>query len=98
VLTTPVGWALDLGLGLVFPTGPTPGQYETYLAVRTVVVLAVTAITGAFGLVVQSVTAALLYLDQRMRVEGLDLVLARYVDERERGVGIADPFPGGGTA
>lgn len=98
VLIQPVSWALDLGVGLIFPTGPTQEQVQYYLAARTVIVTAVTAIVGAFGLVLQSVTAALLYLDTRMRTEGLDLALARYVDERQRGTMAADPFPGGGTA
>lgn len=97
ILTLPISWALDLGVGLVFPTGPTQGQIEIYLAARTVILTAVTAVVGAFGLVMQSVCAALLYLDQRMRVEGLDLTLARYVDERQRGISVADPFPGGGA-
>lgn len=98
ILTLPVGWALDLGVGLVFPTGSTSAQLEGYFAVRTVVLTAVTAVVGAFGLVMQSACAALLYLDQRMRVEGLDLALARYVDERQRGLSVADPFPGGGAS
>ncbi len=97
VLTLPITWALDLGVGLVFPTGPTQGQIEIYLAARTVILTAFTAVVGAFGLVMQSVCAALFYLDQRMRVEGLDLALARYVDERQRGITVADPFPGGGA-
>lgn len=97
ILTLPISWALDLGVGLVFPTGPTQSQIEIYLAARTVILTAVTAVVGAFGLVVQSVCAALFYLDQRMRVEGLDLALARYVDERQRGIAVADPFPGGGA-
>lgn len=97
ILTQPISWALDLAVGLIFPTGATSAQLELYQAVRAVVLTAVTAIVGAFGLVVQSVCAALLYLDQRMRVEGLDLVLARYVDERQRGVSVGDPFPGGGA-
>ena len=57
-----------------------------------------TAVMGAFGLVLQTVTSALLYLDARMRTEGFDLTLARYVDERQRGVAVADPFPSGGAA
>jgi hypothetical protein len=97
ILTLPVSWALDLAIGLVFPTGATNEQIEIYLAARTVVLTAVTAVIGAFGLVMQSVSAALLYLDQRMRIEGLDLALARYVDERQRGVRNADPFPSGGA-
>lgn len=97
VFSQPVGWALDLGGGLIFPNGADAAQAELYAAVRTVVLAAVAAIAGAFGLVVQTVTAALLYLDQRMRVEGLDLALARYVDDRQRGASAPDPFPGGGT-
>jgi hypothetical protein len=97
VFTVPVGWALDLGVNLIFPNGADSAQAELYGAVRTVVVTAVAAIAGAFGLVVQTVTAALLYLDQRMRVEGLDLALARYVDDRQRGATVGDPFPGGGA-
>ena len=97
ILTLPVSWALDLSIGLIFPTGATGDQMEIYLAARTVILTAATAVIGAFGLVMQSVTAALLYLDQRMRVEGLDLALARYVDERQRRVRNADPFPSGGA-
>jgi hypothetical protein len=96
LLVLPVGWALDIGVGLVFPNGPTATEAEWYGAGRTVVLSAVSAMTGAFGLVVQTVCGAMLYLDQRMRIEGLDLQLARYVDERQRGFRAADPFPGGG--
>ncbi len=96
LLVLPVGWALDIGVGLVFPNGPTVIEAEWYGAGRTVVLSAVSAMTGAFGLVVQTVCGAMLYLDQRMRIEGLDLQLARYVDERQRGFRAADPFPGGG--
>jgi hypothetical protein len=97
ILTLPISWALDLAVGLIFPTGATQAQSEIYGAARTVILTAVSAVIGAFGLVMQSVCAALLYLDQRMRVEGLDLALARYVDERQRGIRVADPFPGGGA-
>jgi hypothetical protein len=97
LLVLPVGWALDIAVGLVFPNGPTSEQADWYGAGRTVVLSAVTAMTGAFGLVVQTVCGALFYLDARMRVEGLDLTLARYVDERQRGVAVADPFPAGGA-
>ena len=97
VLVQPVTWALDGGANLLFPNGWTIAQQEGYLAVRTVVVTVVVAVTGAFGLVLQTVTGALLYLDQRMRAEGLDLALARYVDERQRGDAPSDPFPPGGA-
>lgn len=97
LLVAPVGWALDIAAGLIFPNGPTSVEAEWYGAGRTVVLSAVSAMTGAFGLVVQTVCGALFYLDTRMRVEGLDLTLARYVDERQRGIRVGDPFPGGGA-
>ena len=98
VLVTPVGWAIDIAGGLIFPNGPTPEVGEWWGAGRTVVLTSVTAMAGAFGLVMQTVSNALFYLDMRMRVEGLDLALARYVDERQRGVKVADPFPAAPTA
>lgn len=97
VLTEPIGWALDGGVTLLFPNGMSSSQGEAYLLVRTVVTTAVTAVAGAFGLVLQTVTGALMYLDTRMRAEGLDLALARYADERQRGAAPADPFPSGGA-
>ncbi len=98
VLLAPIGWAFDIAGGLIWPNGPTTAEAEWYGAGRTVVLSVVTAVLGAFGLVVQTVCAALFYLDGRMRLEALDLTLGRYVDERQRGVAVADPFPGGGAA
>ena len=98
VLLAPLGFVLDIGVGLIFPNGATQAQSELYEAGRTIVLTVATAVMGAFGLVLQTVTGALLYLDARMRTEGFDLTLARYVDERQRGVSVADPFPSGGAA
>lgn len=98
VLLAPLGFVLDIGVGLIFPNGATAAQTELYDAGRTIVLAVATAVMGAFGLVLQTVTGALLYLDARMRTEGFDLTLARYVDERQRGVAVADPFPSGGAA
>jgi hypothetical protein len=98
VLLAPLGFVLDFGVGLLFPNGATAAQSELYEAGRTIVLAVATAVMGAFGLVLQTATGALLYLDARMRTEGFDLTLARYVDERQRGVAVADPFPSGGAA
>lgn len=92
-LTAPLDFMFSYGGGLVFPNGATSDQGAIYDLVATVVTTAATVVTGAFGLVLQSGTAALLTLDLRMRREGLDHELARYVDERQRGVAVADPFP-----
>jgi uncharacterized membrane protein YciS (DUF1049 family) len=53
---------------------------------------AVVAVVTAVGLVLQSATASLLYLDLRMRKEGLDLELLRYVEARQTGAEVADPY------
>jgi hypothetical protein len=42
--------------------------------------------------VVQSAAVALVYLDLRMRKEGLDLELARYVESVAQGGDVPDPY------
>ena len=98
VLLQPLAFVFGWGVSLIFPNGATDAQYEIYDAAQTIILAVATAVMGAFGLVLQTVTGALLYLDARMRTEGLDLTLARYVDERQRGVAVADPFPSGGAS
>lgn len=60
----------------------------------------VTLIIGAIAIVAQSATVALIYIDLRMRKEGLDLELMRFVEARELGDSDAqDPYLlHGGTA
>jgi hypothetical protein len=51
------------------------------------------AIVGAVMSVVQTATVALLYLDLRMRKEGLDLELVRFVEARQSGrTDVRDPY------
>ena len=53
----------------------------------------VTAVIGAVMAVVQSSAVALIYLDLRMRKEGLDLHLIRFVEARQAGAtGLPDPY------
>ena len=47
----------------------------------------------AMGVLLAWGVCALLYLDARMRREGLDLGLARYLEFRARREPVADPFP-----
>ena len=78
---------------LIAPTGDETAIIALVVAV-TVVSLVLTIVVSAVILVVQSATTALLYLDQRIRKEGLDLELARYVEARQSGgaAGMADPY------
>ncbi len=50
------------------------------------------AIVGAIGSVVQSAAIGLIYIDLRMRKEGLDLELVRFVEARQTGHDLPDPY------
>ena len=89
-------------LPLLFaPTGD-PTVSIVVLIVVYVLTLIATVVISAVILVIQSATTALLYIDQRMRKEALDLDLARYVEARQAGAGEpADPYevvPAAGAA
>lgn len=57
-----------------------------------VALICVTLVLGAIAAVVQSATIALIYIDLRMRKEGLDLELARFVESVQAGVAVPDPY------
>jgi hypothetical protein len=82
--------------GVLAPTQASSGDTLTQLLVTqlSVNVLAsiVTAIVGAIGSVIQNAAVALLYLDLRMRKEGLDLELVRFVEARQTGQELPDPY------
>ncbi|ANF32909.1 hypothetical protein A0130_15680 [Leifsonia xyli] len=82
--------------GVLAPTQASSGDPMTQLLVTqlSVNVLAsiVTSIVGAIGSVIQNATVALLYLDLRMRKEGLDLDLVRFVEARQTGQELPDPY------
>jgi hypothetical protein len=50
------------------------------------------AIVGAIGSVIQTAAVSLLYIDLRMRKEGLDLQLVRFVEARQTGQELPDPY------
>jgi hypothetical protein len=60
----------------------------------TILVLIVTLVIAAISAVIQSSAVAVVYVDLRMRREGLDLELIRYLEARDRGGadGWPDPF------
>ncbi len=92
IVTTPIQLAFTIGLPLAAPTGDTDALLAV-TAVVTVLYLVTALVVGAIVLIIQSSTTALLYVDQRMRREGLDLDLVRFVDARQAGdATVADPF------
>lgn len=94
VIVIPVSVIAGIVLALVAPTG----DMDT-VAGGTV---AISIFAGALGLIVSTVTAViqggstgLLYIDARMRREGLDVTLQGYADQLMRGVQPGtDPFAG----
>jgi hypothetical protein len=93
IITFPVSLVFLVAGTVVQPNGSPASALTGTFLVSTIVAEALTAIISAVGLVVSTATAALLYLDQRMRQEGLDLDLARFVDRRAAGErGLGDPY------
>lgn len=93
VVAGPVQLLLDLLAALLYPNGGSADEAALVRAGTLLVVGAVSTLTGAVGMTLQLTTGALLYLDARMRREGLDLGLARYLEFRARREPVADPFP-----
>ncbi|HEY8589431.1 MAG TPA: hypothetical protein VIL55_07765 [Naasia sp.] len=86
VITTPVGLLIGFGSVLIDPNGTGAGIALVVIGQILTYVLAI--VIAAISVVVTATVVALLYLDLRMRKEGLDLVLQRHVE----GGGAGDPF------
>src|SRR3546814_20415361 len=70
---------------VVTPTGdPEAGALIAFL-VTVVITQIVTIVIQCIALIVQSTATALIYVDSRMRHEGLDLDLLSYVARRDAG-------------
>ncbi|GMA27974.1 glycerophosphoryl diester phosphodiesterase membrane domain-containing protein [Arenivirga flava] len=91
IVTTPLSFIVGMASALIAPNGELgPGAAIAIGAYVLTIVL--TIIASSVGYVMQCSVVALLYLDRRMRTEGLDLVLQRTVDARAAGREAEDPF------
>ncbi len=101
IVATPITLIFGVGSSLLFPTEvaePEAADLGPYLALNGVLLL-VTVVFGAIAAVAQSACAALVYIDLRMRKEGLDLALVRFVEHRAaRGAAADLDDPYGSTA
>jgi MFS family permease len=91
VVTTPLQFAATFALPVVNPAGDVETDLTLFLILNLVVV-AVTAVVGAIGAVLTTAATSLLYIDRRIRTEGLDLELQRYTEVRASGAASADPY------
>ena len=84
IVTLPVSFLAPFASILVNPN-ESPEASIVVTLVITVISLALLAVATAVTLVAQSAVPPLLYLDVRMRSEGLDLELQRFVEDRAAG-------------
>lgn len=82
-------------LGTILATVLDPALGDTYLAITvgtTIATLVLSILIGAITSVVQAALIAVIYIDLRMRTEGLDLELERHVEARDAGLTVTDPY------
>ena len=92
VVTFPLSIASGIGGALVNPNGDISAGIAV-IAVTYVLTGIVSLVFSALASVTQASVTALLYIDTRMRKEGLDLELARFVEARQTGQnGVGNPY------
>lgn len=90
VVVQPVSIVGTILAVLIDPSGT--GAALAVTVVTTIVTLVLSLLIGAITAVVQAALVAVIYIDLRMRREGLDLELERYVELREAGQAAEDPY------
>jgi len=90
IVTTPFTLVFSILMSLIDPTASLDAYIPAFISYAGLIL--VTFVAGAVGSVITSATVALIYLDLRMRKEGLDLELARFVEARQSGSVVADPY------
>jgi len=96
VISVPLSLLGSLLLPVVAPTGGTDDATELVMAiVLSTVPQLIVYVLQAVAIVVQCAAAAFIYLDSRMRYEGLDHSLITYLERRDLGAApeeLGDPF------
>lgn len=89
IVTTPLSILGGLLGTLIAPTG---GEEAIIVstAVGTFAGAALVFLIASISLVVQATSASLIYLDLRMRKEGIDLRMQRYIERRDAGDSVLD--------
>ena len=83
VVTFPISFIAPFVVGIIDPNGATTeGAMPAILVILGGLTMVVSVIASSILSVIQTSAVTLLYLDLRMRVEGLDLELLRYVEGR----------------
>jgi hypothetical protein len=99
VVSVPLNFIAPIAGGLVDPQGQKGGGALVLVAVLSVLAIVIAVVFQSITSVVQSATTALIYLDLRIRKEGLDLELVHYVEAKQTGdATVTDPLLRGAPA
>jgi hypothetical protein len=93
VVSIPFSFLTTALTTIVTPTGdPTPSAIVG-LVVGAILTQVVTLLIQSVAVVVQATATSIIYIDCRMRREGLDIDLLTYIERRDAGaVGLPDPY------
>jgi len=84
IISTPLGFLAGIGGSLLNPNGEEDSDVALLVGV-TILSLLIGVVVSAVTLVAVSSTTSLIYIDIRMRKEGLDIELTRFVEARQAG-------------
>ncbi|MGV8896744.1 MAG: glycerophosphoryl diester phosphodiesterase membrane domain-containing protein [Rhodoglobus sp.] len=92
IISAPLQVLLGFSGFLINPNGETDGLIAGAVVLYLLTII-LSVVFGAIAAVIQSATTALIYIDLRMRKEGLDLELNRFVEARQAGnSSVPDPY------
>jgi hypothetical protein len=88
IISVPISLVSSIAFSLIYPTGAenANGTAMVVAVISYLVLMLVSLIVGSITSIVQSAATALIYIDLRMRKEGLDLTLVRFVENRQAGM------------
>jgi len=84
IISAPLGFLSGIGGSLLNPNGEEASEIATLVVVSILSVL-LSVVFSALTIVTLSAVSSLIYIDIRMRKEGLDIELTRFVEARQAG-------------
>jgi hypothetical protein len=92
VVVTPVSFLYIMAVSAIDPTGTTAESWVGPIVLYMIMIV-LSLLVASITSVVSSAAIALIYVDLRMRKEGLDLELIRFVEARQTGnSSVPDPY------
>lgn len=85
IVTVPFTLVFSILLSLVNPNDADATTAIVWVIIAYIAQILITVVIGSITAIVVTATSSLLYLDLRMRKEGLDLHLTRFVEARQMG-------------